>query len=101
MNAVFWPQTEDRADSDSAGSKYAQYGTLFDDCDIVLIEGDSHTAGSKVEVWRRAIGTAPRALEDRSITAVITDDKTPADLDATQWPRSDVEQLVQNILSMR
>ena len=100
MHAVFWPEPENVPGATPASDKYAHYGTLFDPCDVVLVEGDSHTEGKKVEVWRSEVGTAPLAQEDPTILAVITDDAIPHELDAAVWPRSDMQHLVQKILSM-
>lgn len=101
INAVFWPPSPDGHPLGQDGDdKYAPYGPLFDRCDIVLVEGDSHANAPKVEVWRKEMGTPPLALRDRSISAVITDDSAPAGLHVPQWRRSDIEHLVANILAL-
>ncbi len=99
MNAVFWPS----AASDPSGvgeSKYAGFDTLFKDCDLVLVEGDSSTSAVKLEVWRKALSSSPAALSDPSISAIITDDTAPAGLDLAVWPRASIDQLVESILSL-
>ena len=64
-------------------------------CDIVLVEGDSATSASKIEVYRAAIGCEPMAIGDPTIQAVVTDD--PLELDIACWPRANVSALVRNI----
>jgi molybdopterin-guanine dinucleotide biosynthesis protein B len=71
---------------------------LFDDCDVILIEGHLDLPGPRVEVWRAAIGTPPLALEQRAISAVISDD--PVNCAAPVWPRQDLRLLVDRLLAL-
>ena len=100
MNAVFWPpsatQTPDAEDYDA---KYAAYAPMFAHCDLVLVEGDSQTSATKIEVWRQAVGSPPLALSDPTITAVVSDDAPDADLNVPVWPRSNLQQLAKRILT--
>lgn len=101
MNAVFWPGDRDSSLPTEPDSKYAAYGPWFEACDIVLVEGDSSTTASKVEVWRAAVGAPPLAAQDPSIAAVITDDVLPEGVTATTWSRSDVAGLVSQVLALK
>ena len=105
MNAVFWPEPDNRNSnsSDAATERdptYAAFSPMFENCDLVLVEGDSRTRACKLEVWRSAPGTPPLAKSDPSIAAVITDDSPGGDLDAPLWPRSNVAAIVKNLLAM-
>ena len=73
MNAVFWPTCE------NGENRYAEFGTSFRDCDIVLVEGDTQAVAPKIEVWRAELGDPPLAAENHSIGAVVTDDALPID----------------------
>lgn len=74
---------------------YAELDAWFNDCEFVLVEGDSQTLGPKVEVWRNATGQPPYAAEIAGISAIITDDalETPLPI----WPRGDVSKLAEAI----
>lgn len=87
MNALFWPEVAARDDED----RYSQMLIMFQDCDLVLIEG--HLAGNaaKVEVWRAATGRRTLADDDSSIQAVITDDSISSPVPV--WSRRDVAKL--------
>jgi molybdopterin-guanine dinucleotide biosynthesis protein MobB len=88
MSAVFIPA---RATSESA-DRYRVFAPLLEQCDVVVVEGDSQTTAPKIEVWRAELGTPPLAVEDRSILAVVSDDR-PA-VSAPLLPRADVPRLV-------
>lgn len=94
MDAVFRP----RHPLDAEGDRYAAFAAVFEDCDLVLVEGDSQTAGAKVEVWRRDVTEAPMASNDDSVMAIISDD--PIDISAPTWPRSDVTFLADRLLDI-
>ena len=101
MNAVFWStaqQERKTGDATDEGDKYALFEPWFQQCDLVLVEGDSQANATKLEVWRAALGSAPLAAEDRSILAVITDDQLSQDV-APVWPRSDLDAIVAALLS--
>ena len=70
---------------------------MFADCDIVLVEGNLHTAAFKVEVWRAAVAEQPIAAQDASIATVITDD--PLNLAVPTWSRSNVRELARQLLA--
>ncbi len=55
LNAAFWmaPTTTPHDE------RYAAFEPLHAHCDLVLVEGDTETAGDKIEVWREGIGGAP------------------------------------------
>lgn len=92
MNAIFWPQSQT---SDNPTSKYELFDSLMEQCDIVLVEGDSSTTDSKIEVYRAETGSQPMALSDATIQIVVTDD--PVDLASRILPRNELEPIVQFI----
>ena len=96
MNAIFWPQPNDPStDFQSSSEKYKPFDSMMSNCDIVLVEGDSKTNATKIEVFRAANSTPPMASSDSSISAVVTDDALK--IDATIWKRSELKIIVQNI----
>ena len=101
MNAVFWPPKTQRADheSDIEGRKYETFGPIFEDCDVVLVEGDSMTDATKIEVWRSETGGTPIAAADKSIAAVVTDTPTLEGVEAPLWPRKDIVSVAKRILA--
>jgi len=100
MNAVFWPpQDRQGTDSDSTiADRYADFEPHFSDCDLVLVEGDTTCQGTKIEVWRQAVGSDPMAPGDPQIRAVVTDD--PLDAIIPCVPRSDVRAIAATVLSL-
>ncbi|TWU21770.1 molybdopterin-guanine dinucleotide biosynthesis protein B [Bythopirellula polymerisocia] len=97
MNAVFWPP--ESIDDSSLDSRYDVFESNFADCQLVLVEGDTQTQARKIEVWRESLGTAPLALKDPSILAVVSHDKV-ANLAVPVWPRADISLLADNILAL-
>ena len=100
MNAVFWPPKSTAATRDADERKYASFAPAFEQCDLVLVEGDVHTKATKLEVWRREMGTSPLAKSDATIAAVVTDAAPGEDLRTPVWPRSDVAALARNLRSL-
>jgi len=92
--AVFSPISAEAEEAD----RYAMLAPSFATCDLVLVEGDSRTTATKVEVWRAATTSAPLVNEDQSISAVITDD--PIDTTRPIWPRSSVSSIAEHILKL-
>jgi len=54
---------------------YRQLGPAFQDCELMLVEGDFDGPGLKVEVWRQAIGGPCLANGRSDISAIISDDQ--------------------------
>ena len=101
MSAVFWPHSRDTAQETGDGEhKYVAFAPMFAQCDLVLVEGDTQTDATKVEVWRSEAGTTPLAEVDKSIAAVVTDDVLDIELGISVWPRSDIESLVDKLLAL-
>jgi molybdopterin-guanine dinucleotide biosynthesis protein B len=94
MNAIFWPKNI----QDEVGDKYQQFDEWMDDCDMVLVEGDSQANALKIEVYRFATGNEPMAKADRSIRAVITDDEIC--FDQERWMRSKLHLIADRIESL-
>jgi len=70
MTAVFCP-----TDDATGHKRYDLMAPMFADCDLVLVEGDSSSPATRVEVWRSANGgEAPYAATDTEIASVISDD---------------------------
>ncbi len=93
MNAIFWPAPPDH-------DRYQQFDALLEDCELVLVEGHSQADGLKIEVWREQPDRPPEenrpfASTDTSISAVVSDDQVPAEVDV--WPRNDIDAIIQQI----
>ena len=91
MNAIFWPQSKGRDKSDT----YQQFERMMNQCDIVLVEGDSQADVPKIEVFRTDTGQEPKALSDSTIRALVTDDEVAIEIPV--WNRSDLKMIVENI----
>lgn len=96
MNALFW-QPPPAPDS-SSDERYEAFSPAFEKCHLVIVEGDTQTTATKIEVWRKSLGTQPLAATDASIKAVITHDECPSEVTAPTWPRADIHALAENIL---
>ena len=78
---------------------YDRLAPLYDDCRLVVVEGDASASGGiKVEVWRSEMGDTPLAAERDDIKAMVTDDA--ADFGPPRWPRSNVGEIVDRILAL-
>lgn len=94
MNAIFWPETAAHDDE----NRYSKMLRMFQDCDLVLVEGHLMGDGIKVEVWRTANGRPPLANDDCSIRAVVTDDVVSVPVPV--WSRLDVAKLADLITKL-
>lgn len=94
MTAAFVPT---RRDTDDA-KRYATFDTMFADCDLIIVEGDLNTSSVKVEVWRDVVTEPPYAADDKSIAAVVTDDKIETTVPC--WNRSDLRAAAENIIRL-
>ena len=81
--------------SDTSADRYDQIAPLYSDCDLVVVEGDSQCAATKVEVWRDAVNEPPLAQTDQSILAVVSDDAVS--VDQPVWSRADVEAIATRV----
>ncbi|MDP7277168.1 MAG: molybdopterin-guanine dinucleotide biosynthesis protein B [Planctomycetaceae bacterium] len=72
--------------------RYEAIETMFDQCDLVLVEGDLQTGSPKIEVWRAAGHSLPLSATHDSIQAVVTDD--PCRATVPIFPREDIADLV-------
>jgi len=77
---------------------YDQVRPAFENCDLVLVEGDAEGPGPKIEVWRAAAGSRPLATEREDILGVVTDDAV--DVPAPVWPRQDVAGLAARVQTL-
>lgn len=95
MTAAFVPM-EREEDEDL---RYARFNVMFNDCDIILVEGDLHTSARRIEVWRSANNPLPYALEYPAIDLLITDDTPPKVLPegCTVLPRGDLTELAETL----
>jgi len=99
MNAAFWPPSEKDTEGESTNQRERNYETfapMFRNCDLVLVEGDTRTNETKIEVWRATLGTPSLAETDASISAVVTDD--PVEVVASVWRRSDVAVVAHHLM---
>jgi molybdopterin-guanine dinucleotide biosynthesis protein MobB len=94
MCAVFLPT--DAKDSE-VRDRYSFLASVFTDCRLVLVEGDSQTKAPKIEVWRSELGTPPLASRDGSILAIVSDDVPP--IETKKFRRSETARLADWILS--
>jgi molybdopterin-guanine dinucleotide biosynthesis protein B len=69
---------------------------LYADCELVVVEGHIEAVGTKIEVWRAAMGTPCLATVHTDIRAVISDDQPP--VSTPVWPRGDVTRIVDRIV---
>ena len=97
MNAVFWPP--DECDQATREQRYEGFAPMFEQCDLVLVEGDTQTTNPRIEVWRKKVHATPLAASDESITAVVTDDQLEVAMPV--YARSDVAALAKLVLSLR
>jgi molybdopterin-guanine dinucleotide biosynthesis protein MobB len=101
MNAAFWPRPSNAIATDaSSEGKYTQFAAVFNDCDLVLVEGDTHTSAPKIEVWRREVGKEPLAETDPTISAIVTDDSVRTTHMTVIWPRCAIEVVARNLLAL-
>jgi len=77
---------------------FEKMAPLFNNTDLVLVEGYVSGPGKKVEVWRKEAGTSPLISEQNNIEAIITDDLIKTDRPV--WPRKDIRRLADNILGL-
>ncbi len=101
MNALFWPNPEpEKIGEDASESRgeerYQLFHSLMNQCDLVLVEGDSQTAAMKLEVWRAENTDEPMIAQGENFSALITDDKFETDLPVLL--RSDIPTLAAWIL---
>ncbi|MBU0993259.1 MAG: molybdopterin-guanine dinucleotide biosynthesis protein B [Proteobacteria bacterium] len=71
---------------------------LYENKDLVVVEGYLEGPGKKIEVWRNHSGEPPIAPERNDIKAIVTDD--PIDIDCPVWPREDIKTLCDHILKL-
>jgi molybdopterin-guanine dinucleotide biosynthesis protein B len=88
--AVFQPR--DTADF------YQNLAPLYAECDLVLVEGDVDGPGTKLEVWRQAVGGHCLTHGRGDVAAVISDDRPEADFPV--WPRNDVPLLADRMVKL-
>lgn len=93
--AAFWPTPNDPSED----NRYARLLKLYDECDLVLVEGDTLTSSPKIEVWRAVTDGAPLAGSGIEVQAVVTDEQLPG-CPAAVWPRSDVVGLARRVLNL-
>jgi len=98
MSAVYRPFSEECAATGRLDNepRYAAMAPAFADCDLVLVEGDTHAAALKLEVWRAALDTEPLARQIPGIAAVATDD--PLEDPVSVLPRANVAAVADFIL---
>ncbi len=93
MTAMFFPaDQEERSDH-----RYAQFESMFADCDLILVEGDLHAAADRIEVWRNAVSERPYAADDSSIVAVVSDDLVTG-IGCPAWLRHPVSDVADRLL---
>jgi len=99
MTAAFVPVERD----DDETLRYARFNVMFNDCDIILVEGDLHSEARRIEVWRAANSPQPYAVEHEGIDLLITDDEPPTQLPSScqVLPRADLAALLNHLMTTR
>lgn len=69
LSAVFLP-VSGAADSED---RYQEIAPLYNDCDLVIVEGNQAATAPKIEVWRAELGTEPIYPADAGIEVVVTE----------------------------
>ncbi len=77
---------------------YEYFRSSFQDCDLLLIEGHTDGPGPKLEVWRKALGTPPKASTRDDIIGVVTDDSV--DVDVPLYSRKDIAALAEQVQTL-
>ena len=77
---------------------YAIIAPMFSACRLVLVEGHIDAEGTKIEVWRKAVGGPCLAETHRDIKVIVTDDAVETHVPV--WPRQDISRLAQNLLDL-
>ena len=93
MTAMFFP-TDRKGQGDH---RYAQFESLFADCDLILVEGDLQAEAPRIEVWRNAVSERPYAAVDSAIVAVVSDDPVPG-IRCPVWLRHPVSDVADRLL---
>ena len=93
MTAAFVPvaRNEDEA------TRYARFNVMFNDCDIILVEGDLNTTARKLEVWRDTVTEPPYAQTDASITGVVSDGELTVETQV--FSRSNLAELLDTLVA--
>lgn len=92
MTGVFIPQ---RRETDEQ-TRYAVFRKLFQDVDLIVVEGDLSTTALKLEVWRSELRSDPYAASDESIGVVISDDDPAVSCEV--WPRDGLSKIADHLL---
>jgi len=82
----------------AAADSYAIIAPMFSGCRLVLVEGHIGAEGTKIEVWRRAVGGPCLAETHQDIQAIVTDDVVASGVPL--WPRREVSRLARNLLDL-
>lgn len=88
MAAAFVPVTRDEDEE----VRYSRFNIMFNDCDIILVEGDLNATARKIEVWRDVVSEPPYSTTNSTIECVVTDDLSVGN--CRRLPRQDLSQLV-------
>jgi len=91
LMAVYLPREPDE-------NPFDKIKTLFNQTDLVLVEGYLNGPGKKIEVWRKSVGTVPLFSERSDIIAVISDDAVKTEIQV--WPRKDIARIADHILEL-
>ena len=95
LTAVYFPTPKGEC-------PYERLKDLYQECDLVLVEGDTGRAAAsghvilKFEVWRQALGVNPIARERGDIAGIVTDD--PIEIGIPVWLRKDTGGFVDHLL---
>ena len=59
MTAAFVPVSRDEDEE----TRYARFNIMFNDCDLIVVEGDLSTVATKIEVWRAILRVAANVAD--------------------------------------
>ncbi len=79
---------------------YEKLAPLYEDCDLVVVEGNIDSVGPKLEVWRQERGTPSLALERDDIVGLISDDTPPEGVTAPRIPRQDLDAIAEKVIDV-
>lgn len=94
MTAAFVPVARDEDEA----TRYARFNVMFNDCDMILVEGDLNTAAKKLEVWRDIVAEPPYAQTNDTISGVVSDCKLT--VDAKVFSRSNLAKLLEVLVQL-
>ena len=95
MTALFIP-SESAVRTDD---RYVAFENAFADSDVILVEGDLQTTGTRIEIWRSGLAEPPYAVADAGIKAVISDVQ-PDGVSCPWWSSLSIADVATSLLQL-